>query len=82
MPGMGEGGNKLFIDTTFTDPRKASNDGRAAVIKNVAILNEVEMKNNKYRDLCHSLGYSFLAAAIEIFGSMAKELVALIKKSR
>ena len=37
------------------------------------------MKNNKYRDLCHSLGYSFLAAAIVIFGSMAKELVALIK---
>ena len=37
------------------------------------------MKKNKYEELCHQCGYSFLAAALEIFGSMSDKLDSLIK---
>mmetsp|Transcript_13383 Transcript_13383/g.24744 ORF Transcript_13383/g.24744 Transcript_13383/m.24744 type:complete len:135 (-) Transcript_13383:92-496(-) len=79
MPGMGNGGNKVLIDITLTDPRNASNVGRSSVERQAAIKRKVDEKNRKYRELCHAIGYSFLAAAIEVFGSMAKELSALIK---
>ena len=79
MPGMGDGGSDLLIDLTLTDPRNSSNVGRSAVTRHAAIKRKVNEKNNKYRDPLHLLGHSFLAAAAEIFGCMAKEFYALIK---
>mmetsp|Transcript_18848 Transcript_18848/g.31440 ORF Transcript_18848/g.31440 Transcript_18848/m.31440 type:complete len:158 (+) Transcript_18848:380-853(+) len=79
MPGMGAGGSNLFIDTTLTDPRNSSNVGRASVLKLAAIKRKVMEKEKNYKGPLHILGYDFLAAAAEIFGSMAKELYALIK---
>ena len=37
-------------------------------------------KEQKYEELCHAMGYSFLAASLEIFGSMTNKLDTLIRR--
>mmetsp|Transcript_34466 Transcript_34466/g.64274 ORF Transcript_34466/g.64274 Transcript_34466/m.64274 type:complete len:128 (-) Transcript_34466:96-479(-) len=54
-------------------------DACVMMLKLAAIKRKVMEKEKKYKGPLHILGYDFLAAAAEIFGSMAKELYALIK---
>ena len=80
FPSMGKQGRDALVDVVFMDPRNPSN-APASAIKTGAARDKREMtKNTKYRDLCHELGFSFLGAALEIFGSMTNSLDSLIHK--
>ena len=62
----------------FTDPRNNSNVIPAAIKIGAARDKRELMKENKYQAISNDLGYSFLGAALEIFGSMTKRLESLI----
>lgn len=78
FPAMGKHGRTLLIDVVMTDPRNSSNAGLSATKTGAARDRRELMKENKYGDISHELGYSFLGAALEIFGSMTKRLDSLI----
>ena len=78
FPTLGKLGRILLIDVVFTDPRNISNVVLAAIKIGAARNKKELMKEKKYQELSNELGYSFLGAALEIFGSMTKRLDSLI----
>ena len=76
---LGSGGNDLLIDFCICDPRGTSYVSHSAVKMGYARNKNESKKNNKYRRLSNQLGYSFLGASVEIFGSMTEKLQDLIK---
>ena len=62
----------------FTDPRNKSNCPTSANKIGIAREKREAFKNNKYRAMCHSLGYSFMGIGIEIFGSMSDKMIGFI----
>ena len=78
FPTLGKLGRILLIDVVFTDPRNISNVVLAAIKIGAARDKKELMKEKKYQELSNDLGYSFLGAALEIFGSMTKRLDSLI----
>mmetsp|Transcript_28381 Transcript_28381/g.47968 ORF Transcript_28381/g.47968 Transcript_28381/m.47968 type:complete len:144 (+) Transcript_28381:359-790(+) len=77
---MGKQGRGLAIDVTIGDSRNDSN-APAAALETGALRDKKERaKEQKYEELCHAMGYSFLAASLEIFGSMTNKLDSLIKR--
>ena len=77
---MGKQGRDLAIDVVITDTRNDTNAAASATTTGAARDKKVLMKTRKYEELCHQCGYSFLAAALEIFGSMTDKLDSLIKR--
>ena len=80
LPSMGKQGRGLAIDVTIGDSRNDSN-AAAAALETGALRNKKERaKEQKYEEHCHTMGYSFLAASLEIFGSMTNKLDSLISR--
>ena len=78
LHGMGQNGNRLYIDVTFGDPRGQSNATYACTQPGFTLQKLAYTKINKYKNLCDRLGVSFLPAAIEIFGNTAAPVLELI----
>ena len=79
IPFLGSGGNGLLLDAVFSDPRGASYVSQSAnKIGHARKVNESK-KNKKYKTLSSQIGYSFIGASLEIFGSINEKLQDLIK---
>ena len=68
-----------MIDAAFTDARGATNAPTAATTPKAAIKRIIQYKERKYLQLCHRIGHSLLVAAVEISGTMADDLLHLVK---
>jgi len=77
---MGQQGRGLAIDVTIGDIRNDSSVATAAQTTGALRDKKERAKEQKYEAPCHALGYSFLAASLEIFGSMTNKLDSLIKR--